>query len=67
MAEKTFLLYDQMVALSHVVKEALDIKEELTSADTNGILDLMNDQKVLLESMLISHHLAGKEAEKDSE
>lgn len=59
MGDNFFELEDQLAALSKVIKEALDIRGELTTADTAGIHDLMEAQKMLLESMLMMAHLAG--------
>jgi len=55
MDKKAFKLYDQMVSISLVIERALKIGEP------EEIAHLMNAQKLLLESMLISNHMAQKE------
>ena len=60
MDKKTFKLYDQMVTISLLIKEAM-ASPNTSENPALDVRNLMEAQKLLLESMLISNHMAQKE------
>lgn len=60
MENKAFKLYDQMVQISLVIKDVLT-KPDASENPALDVRNLMEAQKLLLESMLISNHMAQKE------